>query len=144
MLNRWGFEVAMHQRATSRSVSEEVRARGARGYDVPATHWQSFFKRFADRHRGALCRPGVGARKLPLHGAGIALRSDGSAEILVTLGEPPYMLEPYFVIDPVRVRVEADDDGGLSLALESSAGTPLRLYFDPSVGRSTGPLTLVG
>jgi hypothetical protein len=100
--------------------------------------------RFADRHRGALCRPGVGARKLPLYGAGIVLRTDGSAEILVTLGEPPYMLEPYFVIDPVRVRVEADDDGGLSLALESRGGAGLQLSFEPSVGRTSGPLTLVG
>jgi len=134
----------MHQRAAASSFSEDVSARGARGYDVPATHWQSFLKRFADRHRGALCRAGLGARKLPLHGAGIVLRSDGSAEILVTLGEPPFMLEPYFVIHPVRVRVDADDDGSLLLALESREGAALRLCFDPSVGRTSGPLTLVG
>jgi hypothetical protein len=81
---------------------------------------------------------------MPLHAVRYSTRADGREEILITLGEPPYMLEPYFVVEPVRIHVEHPGRSALVLRFESRAGALLVLWFDASVGRTTGPLTALG
>jgi hypothetical protein len=125
----------------------------APGYDVPRGRWRAFLARFVARHGGALAAPcalsagapgeSVRRRRLPFHDARYSLRTDGSEEILVTLGEPPYMLEPYFLVDPERIRVEQPPGAGFVLRLESRTGAALVLSFARDVGRTTGPLTLL-
>lgn len=133
-----------------RAHAADVRQSG--GYDVPREQWSAFLRRLAERLAGVSVGVGIAQasageslqrrRCLPFHGARVCRRVDGRHEILITLGEPPYMLEPYFVIDPVRVRLEQDAAAQLVMRIESERHV-LVLCFEPS-RVSTGPLALLG
>jgi hypothetical protein len=135
----------------TRSQVAEVRAPEGE-YDVPPGQWPAFLRRFAERHAGVavsiratdgpLLSQREPRRRVPFHGARHGQRLDGREEILITVGEPPYMLESYVVVEPERVRVR-QQAGRLSILIESRAGATLSLGFGEQVGRSTGPLTLL-
>lgn len=137
----------------ARSAALEVWRDMATSIEIPRSAWNGFLRRLAERHRGELVRVAGAscasptaprhARPARFHDARLGTRLDGSEEILVTVGEPPYMLEPYFVVEPCQIRVVHPLPSVLAIRIESGAPSALVLTFVLQHGRRTGPLALV-
>ncbi len=108
---------------------------------VPRSEWPDFFRQFSERHQdrpvtvrvfGERLGNQVEARELPLEGIVVG-RVPGSA-LAIHVGSRPNQNVEHRVGEPVRVWVEADDNGDdMAVEIESKDGTMTLVVLEPPV-----------